>query len=137
MHSPQQEGFAYEWGLGHPMKQGLVDILIKYEIPSVIGVQVDSFLVDAIFGQHASKPSHRHHDVKSLSLEAPKTNGSIRKDVWKDFEDLKQQLILDLDKNPSPTGYIKKVEKFCPIFMQSFQDFGKRVEEILPWFVQL
>lgn len=141
--SPQDSGeeFPYDWGLGNRLKEGLIAILKKYVIPSVIGVKVDTFLVHAIFGQRSSKPSYRHHFVKSLSLTAPETDVSIREDVWKNFEDLKQHLtqISDNDNNGSPSGYMETVEKSCPKFMKSFPGLEDRegVEKIFPWFVPL
>jgi hypothetical protein len=136
MNSPHQVELAVEWGAGHPMKAELSRILSKYEIPSVIGVQMDSILVDSIFGQHATKLPHRHHDIKSLSLEAPKIDASIRDDLWRKFEDLKQQLTFDNDI--AAKGYLGKVEKSCPLFMPSFQGIdGKVGESVLTWFVSL
>lgn len=136
MNSPQEAGPALKWGLGNYFMADLVGLLSKENIPSAIGIQVDSLLVDAIFGQHAKKRLHRRHVVKSLTVEAPQTDGSIRKDVWGEFEDLKKRLTLD---DYTPSNYVEEVKRSCPKFMQNFQTLGgrKEVERVLTWCVRL
>ena len=134
---PQPErGPAYSWRSGHQKKARVAMALSKYNIPSVIGVQVDSFLIEAVFGQCTSKHFRRHHSIKSLSVTAPEIDNFTRKDLSSKFQELKKNLAFD--KNPYAYDYLKTVEESCPLFLGSFPDFGDAevVRQALSWFVQ-
>lgn len=70
-------------------------------------MEVDSILIDAIYGQHSAKAPNRRHDVKSLAPTPPETGADERKLIYETFEAIKGGLnfqISDLD-------YIKKTDR--------------------------
>lgn len=84
---------AKKWGNGPSGKFAIAKELIKWEYPAQAVVDIDSMIVDAIFGQHGEKKKiGRVHKVLSLSTRSDLSTPATRQAIRVAFEKIKERL---------------------------------------------
>lgn len=121
------------WGKGHSGKYNIAKQLLKGAFPAQAVVDIDSMIIDAVFGQHGEKKKiGRVHKVLPLSarnnLSTPITSTAI----WLTFERSKKALDFE-----DPKGYIATAQKIAGDIAKQdplIKAYGEIGMEIASWY---